>query len=206
MGDSITDVGRNTNNGSQISIGQGYPLLVTGRLGVKYPGQFNFVNTGVSGNRVVNIYARIKADVWNYAPDVHSILIGVNDVWHELNGNGVENDRYDAVYRMYISDTLKRFPNMKIIIMEPFVLHGSATDEHWDMFEPEVALRAATAKKIAADFGLSFLPLQKMFDDACKICPASYWLADGVHPTPAGHQLIADAWLDLFEKEIVKGL
>jgi len=204
MGDSITDAGRNTERGSLISIGQGYPMLIDGKMSVKYPGRFEFVNTGISGNRVVDIYARIKADMWNHAPDVLSILIGVNDVWHEVSGgNGVDADRFENVYRMYIADTLKRFPNMKVIAMEPFVLRAQATDEAWEYFSSETALRAKAVKKVADEFGLVWLPLQKMFDDACQIQPAEYWLGDGVHPTPAGHQLIADAWLEVFEKEII---
>ena len=80
LGDSITDVGRNTTNGSLVSIGQGYPLLVDACLSVKYPGEYAFENLGVSGNRIVDVYARIKIDCWNHGPDLVSVLIGVNDV------------------------------------------------------------------------------------------------------------------------------
>ena len=75
MGDSITDAGRNRAAGSQVAIGQGYPLLTSAYLGMKYPGKFEFINNGISGNRIVDLYARIKADVWNHEPDVLSILI-----------------------------------------------------------------------------------------------------------------------------------
>ena len=128
MGDSITDAGRNRAAGSQVAIGQGYPLLTSAYLGMKYPGKFEFINNGISGNRIVDLYARIKADVWNHEPDVLSILIGVNDVWHEFGGrNGVETERFDKVYRMFIDDTLNVLPNIKIMILEPFVLCASAT-------------------------------------------------------------------------------
>lgn len=204
MGDSITDSGRCVGNGSTISIGQSYPMLIDGRLSVDYPGKFEFVNTGISGHRVVDLYARIKRDFWNHTPNVFSCLIGINDVWHEQDGNGVENERFDAVYRMLVGDTLKRFPDMKMILMEPFVLRGEATEKNWDMFARETALRAATVKRIAADFGQVFLPLQDKFDAACKICDAAYWTPDGVHPSPAGHQLIADAWIEAFKKHILR--
>lgn len=204
IGDSITDVGRNTNNGSLLSMGQGYPLLTSARLSVKYPGQFTFVNTGISGNRIVDVYARVKADVWNHNPDVLSILIGVNDVWHEFgNKNGVDAKRFYNVYDMLLRDTLERFPSMKIIAMEPFVLHGGATDGAWDIFYNETRLRAEAVKKAADRYNALYLPLQDMLDKACEICPADYWLGDGVHPTPAGHQLIADAWIEAFEANIL---
>lgn len=204
QGDSITDVGRNTDRGSTISMGQGYPLLVDARLSVKYPQQLQFLNFGISGNRVVDIYSRIKADFWNHQPDVFSLLIGVNDVWHEVgHHNGVDARRFENVYRMLIDDTLRELPNLKIIAMEPFVLPGTATTGLEDYFRTEVSARAEAVRRVAGEYQLIFLPLQKLLDDACALAPASYWLSDGVHPTPAGHQLIADAWIDTFEKHIL---
>ncbi|MBQ4192887.1 MAG: SGNH/GDSL hydrolase family protein [Clostridia bacterium] len=202
LGDSITDVGRNTNNGSLISIGQGYPLLVDACLSVKYPGEYTFENLGISGNRIVDVYARIKADCWNRKPDLVSILIGVNDVWHEFGGhNGVEADRFYNVYKMLVTDTKRALPeSRKMILMEPFVLKASATEGAWEAFRSETEKRAEAVRRIAGETGQIFLPLQAMFDEAAQKMPASYWLGDGVHPTPAGHGLIADAWVKCFEE------
>lgn len=203
LGDSITDVGRNTNNGSLISMGQGYALMVSGQLSVRYPGRFSFVNRGISGNRSVDIYARIKADCWNLQPDVISILVGVNDVWHEFAaGNGVESDRFYRVCRALVTDTQAALPDAKLMLLEPFVLQGTATEKNWEAFRREVFLRAEAVKKIAEETGARFVPLQDTLESACSSCPASYWLGDGVHPTPAGHQLIADAWVKAFETMI----
>ena len=204
QGDSITDVGRNRNSGSTVSIGQGYACLIDGRLSVDYPGKFEFVNLGISGNRIVDVYARINCDCWNLEPDVISVLIGVNDVWHEFGGkNGVEADRFYEVYKLLVANTLKRLPAVRMILMEPFVLKASATEGAWDLFSGEVKKRAEVVKTVAGEFGQIFLPLQDMFDEAEKVMPASYWLADGVHPSPAGHQLIADRWIGVFKKEIL---
>ena len=204
QGDSITDVGRNTDRGSLQSIGQGYALMVTGELGARYPGQYTFENRGISGNRIVDLYARIKVDCWNLEPDVISILLGVNDVWHEFgNKNGVEANRFENVYRMLIEDSLAKLPNVKLILLEPFALPGTATEGKWNEFFVEVVKRSQIVQKLAQEYQLSFVPLQKKLEDACKLCPAEYWLGDGVHPTPAGHRLIADAWLEVFQREIV---
>lgn len=202
LGDSITDAGRNNTNGSLSSIGQGYPLIVSAALGAKYPSKYSFDNTGISGSRIVDLYARIKTDAWNKEPDLISILIGVNDVWHELGDipNGVDAERFERVYRMLLSDTVKRFPNVKFLLLEPFVLRASATEEQWDIFQKEVALRAHIVKLLAHEFRASFIGLQEKFDQACVRAPASYWIGDGVHPTLAGHQLIADAWLEGFNQ------
>ena len=205
QGDSITDTGRNTNAGSLIAIGQGYAMIIDGKLSVSYPGKFTFENRGISGSRIVDVYSRIKCDCWNLEPDVLSLLIGVNDVWHEVAAmNGVDEKRFCNVYRMLVADTLERFPDMKMILMEPFVLKASATEGAWDTFYSETRKRAEVVRRVAEEFRQTFLPLQTMFEEAASLCPASYWLGDGVHPTPAGHQLIADKWLAAFEKEILR--
>ena len=205
QGDSITDAGRNANSGSLIPIGQGYAMIAAAYIGAKYPGEFEFVNRGVSGNRIVDLYARIKGDGWNDSPAVLSVLIGVNDVWHGLDwNNGVNPRRFRNIYRMLIEDTLIESPNTKMLIMEPFVLKGTANEAKWDRFEPMVYENAAIAKEVAAEFGQVFLPLQEVFNKACGVQPASYWLGDGVHPTVAGHQLIANEWIKCFEENFVK--
>ena len=204
QGDSITDTGRNTERGSLLNIGQGYAMICASTLAAKYPNQFSFINRGISGNRIVDVYSRIKADCWNLTPDVLSILIGVNDVWHEIGGqNGVDADRFYRVYKMLVEDTKKALPDVRMILMEPFVLNCGATADNWDYFKTETALRAEAVKTIASECGQIFLPLQKMLDDACTLAPAEYWVGDGVHPTVAGHKLIADAWMRTFEEKIL---
>ena len=198
QGDSITDAGRARDNDS--NVGVGYPVLVKGTLGFEHPGEYTFFNRGISGNRVVDVYARIKSDIINLKPDVMSILIGVNDVWHEIaHQNGVELDRFERVYRMLIEDTLKVLPNVKIMILEPFVLEACSTTEHWDFFKTEVSKRAEMAKKIAEKYNLPFIPLQAGFDMLATKAPNEYWLGDGVHPTPAGHEYIKSQWLEAFK-------
>lgn len=198
QGDSITDTGRNTNNGSLMSVGQGYALICSAKLGAEFPQKYRFINKGISGNRICDLYSRIKCDCWNDSPDVLSILIGVNDVWHDLNGNGVEPDRFYTLYKLYLTDTIKRIPDIKFMLLEPFVLPGSATSDHWDHFSSRVPENARLVKQLAEETGAVFVPLQKVFDDAAKIAPNDYWLGDGVHPTVFGHQLIADAWIKAF--------
>ena len=201
QGDSITDAGRNR---EQLCLGKGYPVMIGGELGAHFPGKYTFDNKGVSGNRIVDVYARIKVDCWNLEPDVISLLIGVNDVWHEFgNKNGVEPDRFEKVYRMLIEDTKGKLPNIKFMLMEPFVLPGRATEAAWEDFSGTVYQLAEIVQKLAKEYNLSFVPLQEKLNAACKLCPPEYWLGDGVHPTAAGHRLISDAWLEVFHKEIV---
>ncbi len=197
QGDSITDAGRDRNNFDYR--GNGYPTLVAGRIGLDRPGEFRFLNTGVSGDRIVDINSRIKRDLINLQPDYVSILIGINDVWHEVGGrNGVDNDKYFRTYCEILEEVQRMCPGVKIFILEPFVLKASATKDNWDVFDRETRKRAASAKKAAEQFGCVFVPLQDRFDKACKTAPADYWLLDGVHPSAMGHELIARALTEAF--------
>ena len=203
QGDSITDCGRNGENGSLCEIGQGYALMVAGELGVRDPGKYEFVNRGISGNKVVDVYARIKKDIWNLKPDIISVLLGVNDVWHDIEfQNGVDAERFERVYSMLIEDTLKALPGVEFILMEPFVLPGRSTDEKWEIFEKEVALRGKSVKKLSEKYNTKFVPLQERFNELCDVCEPSYWLGDGVHPTVAGHGIIKQEWIKVFDKQI----
>lgn len=198
QGDSITDAGRSREDNA--NLGLGYPTLVKGELGFECPGQYVMLNRGISGNRVVDLYARIKADIINLKPDVMSILIGVNDVWHELGGhNGVDAEKYFKIYSMLIEEIKEALPEVKIMILEPFVLKAAATEENWEVFRTEVPKRAEKAKAIAEKYDLPFIPLQDKFDEAAKLAPNDYWLRDGVHPTTEGHELIKREWIKAFK-------
>ena len=199
QGDSITDAGRNRE--AEGDMGKGYPILVKAELAFENPGEYTFINKGISGNRVVDVYARIKNDIINLKPDIMSILIGVNDVWHEVAfTNGVDADKYMKIYSMLIEEVKAALPDIKIMILEPFVLKGTATTDAWEIFEKEVAKRAEKAKEISEKYNLPFIPLQKKFDELTKKAPSDYWLGDGVHPTPAGHELIKREWIKAFNK------
>ena len=199
QGDSITDAGRNENNGSKMSIGQGYAALTAGHLMLEKPTEFEFFNRGVAGNKIEDMYKRMQLDCWDLCPDVISILIGVNNVWVDSKEEEVEdNTVVEQNFRMLTEETLKKLPKVKMIIMEPFLLKGSTTTCHWERFRREVEKRAASAQKISREFGQSFVPLQKILDElACTYSP-EYWIADGVHPSLAGHAVIAREWLKIF--------
>lgn len=202
QGDSITDMMRSRENDKFLGIG--YPVLVGAELGLDYPNKYEFLNRAVSGNRIVDLYARIKSDIINLKPDVISFLIGINDVWHELDDrhNGVDAEKYYTIYSMLISEIKAALPETQIMILEPFVLKGEGTEKEWEYFRTETDKRAEKAKKIAEKFNLKFVPLQSKFDDAERLADSSYWLWDGVHPNYPGHEIIKREWIKAF-KEIV---
>ena len=209
QGDSITDCGRNREDITHT--GTGYATMVKGELGAAYPEKYFFINKGISGHRIVDVYARIKSDIINLKPDYISLLVGVNDVWHELGGecNGVSVEKYEKIYGMLIEEIREALPEIKIMILEPFVLQGLKTvateeePERWKMFDIEVHKRAAAAKRIATKYNLTFVPLQEKFDVACRNAEPSYWLYDGVHPTAMGHNLIMKEWIKAFWEKCI---
>lgn len=205
QGDSITDAGRDRNN--YYGLGWGYAYLVKGTLGVECPNDYEFLNRGVSGNRIVDLYARIKADFINLKPDYASIYIGVNDVWHEIESqNGVDTPKFEKIYTMLIDEVQAACPGIKLIIIAPYVLEGRNTcnteekPDRLERFQKDVAEKVAVAKKIAEKYGLPLIELQPAFDEACKKAPAEHWTGDGVHPTVCGHELIKRLWIETFEK------
>ena len=130
-----------------------------------------------------------------------SILIGVNDVWHDFaeSPNGVDAEKFYKVYDMLIEEVKAALPGIKIMILEPFALKGSATEAHWDEFRAETEKRAEKAKLIAEKHSLPFIPLQAQFDALCEKAEPSYWLRDGVHPTAMGHEFIKNEWLKAYK-------
>lgn len=197
QGDSITDAGRLRD--SDRVTGWGYALLTTAALTYERPGEYECFNRGISGDRIVDVYARMKADIVNLHPDVMSILIGVNDVWHELaKENGVSAEKFYKVYRMLLEEVRAELPDIKLMLLEPFALPGTATNEFYDAFRAEVALRADAVRRLAEEFGAAFVPLQAGFDELSHRTSPDVWLLDGVHPTPAGHEYIKNRWLAAF--------
>ena len=205
QGDSITDCGRPRND--FYGMGNGYANLVKASLGTDFPGEYEFINRGVSGDRIVDLYARIKADFINLKPDYASIYIGVNDTWHEIsNANGVDTAKFEKIYSMLIDEIRETCPDTKLMIIAPYVLEGSATcniaekPQRLDFFRKDVAEKAAVARRIAEKYDLPLIELQPVFDEACKEAEPTYWTADGVHPTANGHELIKRLWLEVFQK------
>ena len=205
QGDSITDCGRSRDD--FYGMGNGYANLVKATLGMENPDVYEFVNRGISGNRIVDLYARIKSDFINLKPDYASIYIGVNDAWHEICWqNGVDTDKFEKIYIMLIDEIKAACPDTKLFIISPFVLEGKSTcnteeiPDRLEQFEKDVAEKAVVSKKIAEKYNLPLVELQPAFDEACKKASPDYWTVDGVHPTACGHEIIKRLWLEAFQK------
>lgn len=198
QGDSITDAGREKEKelpNSAWSFGNGYAMIAAASLLNNMP-EKNLViyNRGISGNKVYQLAERWDKDCLDLKPNVLSILIGVNDYWHTRNGNYDGTvDIYENDYMKLIERTKKALPDAKLVLCEPFyVLKTSAVDESW--VEPMKQYQAA-ARRVSDAFETIWVPFQQIFDAAIEHAPGTYWTPDGVHPSMAGAQLMAEAWL-----------
>ena len=198
QGDSITDAGRDKQlelANQARSFGNGYALMTAAFLLEQLAEKgLTIYNRGISGNKVYQLAERWEKDCLDLRPKVLSILIGVNDYWHMRNG------RYDGTPEIYESDfrtllrrTREALPGIRLIICQPFILPGTtAVDESW--LEPFSVYQEAAAK-VSGEFDAIWVPFQEAFNKALGKAPASYWTADGVHPSMAGAQLMAETWL-----------
>ena len=198
QGDSITDNGRTKEvliPNHTIAMGWGYTGIISGALLEARPrDDLKFFNRGISGDRIIDMYARWNLDALNIKPDVLSILIGVNDTWHGFaSNNGVDVKRYAAIYRLLLSHTREVLPAIQFVLCEPFVLKCGPVEGPW---VDEIAQRQEVVRDLAGEFDAVLVPFQAALDAKLTDAPPEHWADDGVHPTPAGHVVLARCWMD----------
>ena len=205
QGDSITDMkwGRNQRDRNHY-LGHSYVYLIASRLHTDMPGaKLNFLNRGMSGHTVANLKARWQKDAIDLKPDVLSILIGVNDVGRSMRSNtGLDLKAFEADYRTILAQSRKANPDLKIVLLEPFVLPVTRLKEKaaWDAWRGRIDKLRPVVAKLAGDYKAILLKTQDIFDAAAKRTEPSHWIWDGVHPLPQGHELIARNWIETVAK------
>jgi DNA-binding beta-propeller fold protein YncE len=196
QGDSITDGGRQrTGTDYNHIMGQDYAYILAAQLGAEYPERnLTFLNRGISGERVTDLAARWQTDTLDIKPNVLSILVGINDTL--ATGDRTETvEQYEAIYDSLLANTIAALPATKIVLGEPFILPAGKYKENYSAQLAEVKKRQAVVAKLASKYHLPLIPYQSIFDEACKKAPADHWSWDGIHPTYAGHGLMAQEWL-----------
>lgn len=204
QGDSITDGNRTRDNDWNHVMGHGYAYLAASRLWFDYPKRdYHFFNRGVSGNRVPDLLQRWETDTINIKPDLLSILVGINETDIEVKGNTSSTpEAYERDYRKLLQQTKTALPDVRLVICEPFILPVGRVKAKFDEYSKALSPRQAIAKKLADEFGAIFIPYQQIFNEALERAPAEYWIWDGIHPMPAGHELMARQWIKYVHKHI----
>ena len=178
QGDSITDAGRNRED--FYSLGYGYPLLVAAHLTAEYPGEYEYVNRGIGGDLLVDLYNRRQADLLDLAPDYLSIFIGTNDAWAELDqGRPIETDAFEEMYDDLLKEIFAAYPKVKVMLISPAIMEGvfsRNTEEQPDrlnQFRIHVASRIEVVREIAKKYDLPFVNMQEVYDVVCAEAAAS---------------------------------
>ena len=192
QGDSITDANRNRANIHDL--GQGYAKYAAPLIREAKPDiECEFIDLGISGNRSDDILARTQTDIVDIDPDVVSMLIGINDVWHRhSHGREMTDEQFEANYRTVL-ERIRKETHAKILILCPFLL-PSADKEDW---RDEVERIAAIVRRLANEYADAYLPLDEKFAAALPTAPTPmHYSDDGVHPNAAGAQFIGGLYCE----------
>ncbi|WP_407389414.1 SGNH/GDSL hydrolase family protein [Carnobacterium jeotgali] len=201
IGDSVTDGDRDRTTAS--ALGQGYPLIIAKTLTKHYPElELTFFNRGIGGDKLSDMAARWREDCLVLKPTIVSILIGINDTWHTVGqeqfGRIEQLQRFEQQYRSLL-ESLQKELKCQIVLMEPFVLPYPKDREAW---RRDLDPRIQVVRKLANEFQADLIPLDGILNTiGIKKNYAYLTGEDGVHPTPAGHGTIANAWLKAVEKD-----
>ena len=197
QGDSITDAGRDRKN--YHDLGSGYPKYAAEFINQAHPDMdIEFINLGKSGNRTGQLFDRLHQDVIEIQPDIVSILIGINDIWHRYAFDMVAtyDEQIELNYRCILKE-LRDKTNAKIMIISPFLLDCNDKDQIREDLKSVLPI----IKKIADEYADVYVPLNEYFDEAMKTMPEpSYYSLDGVHPNTNGAVFIGKIYSETIEK------
>ncbi|MHB8064535.1 MAG: SGNH/GDSL hydrolase family protein [Ruminiclostridium sp.] len=191
QGDSVTDCGRAREDESDL--GFGYAILIASWLEALYPEKnIKFINKGISGDRVCDLKARWQEDCIKLQPTFVSILVGINDCWRRYDSNDPTSpEEFEKTYREILTQ-IKENTQANILLCEPFVLPYPVDRQQWrEDLDPKIHV----VRSLAREFNTLLLPLDGIFNSVDVQKKPGFWAADGVHPTMAGHALIAQEWL-----------
>ena len=189
QGDSITDAGRDKRN--YYDLGRGYPKYAAALIAQRHP-EIEFIDLGISGNRSGQLFDRSTADIIDLQPDVVSILIGINDLWHRYSKSAIPttDEQFELNYRTLLSE-IRRRTSAKIMIICPFLLDAEKTQH----LRPDLDRIIPIVEKLAAEFADVYMPLDAIMTEAMKTQPEPlYYSADGVHPNQNGAAFIGEAY------------
>ena len=197
QGDSITDAGRDRRN--YFHLGGGYPAFAAPLIKEAHPElELEFINLGIGGNRTGQLFDRLYPDAVALKPDVVSILIGINDVWHRYGWDrvGTTDAQIELNYRS-ILERLRKETDAKIMILAPYLLDCEDKAE----IREDLKTVLDIVRRLADEYADAYIPLDELFDEALKTQPEpKYYSGDGVHPNANGARFIGEHYAKAIEK------
>jgi lysophospholipase L1-like esterase len=197
IGDSITDCGRARPVAEAVSwdLGNGYVALIHALLSGACPKRhIRIRNVGISGNTVRDLAARWQSDVLDLKPDWLSIMIGINDVWRQFDAPlqtewHVSLDEYAAVLEQLVRATR---PQLKgLVLMTPYFIEPNRADPMRAMMDRN----GEVVRQLAGRYQAILVDTQAAFDCVLTEVHPMALASDRVHPTLAGHMILARAFL-----------
>jgi lysophospholipase L1-like esterase len=197
QGDSITDGNRGRNNDPNHIMGHGYAFSIASRVGAAFPQKnLSFYNRGISGNKITDLASRWQNDTLDIKPNLLSILIGVNDTDSVVRQKDIVTaEKFEREYRLLLNETKTKLPECLLVLCEPFILAVGRVKDNWSLWNTEIQKRQRVVANLSNEYGVVFVPFQNVFNKAATRANPQYWIWDGIHPTVAGHELMAREWL-----------
>lgn len=190
FGDSITELGVKKDKYT------GYIVKMDSMLKAeKKDGEYELIGSGISANKVYDLYLRMEDDVLSKNPDVVVIYVGVNDVWHKtLLGTGTDADKFEKFYQAIIN-------KLKAKGIKPVLCTPAVVGEKNDMSNPldgDLNRYSNIIRDLAKKNTLPLVDLRKMFIDYLKDHnpkneEKNILTYDRVHMNEKGNQFLADA-------------
>ena len=198
QGDSITDAGRDRAN--YHDLGRGYPKYAAEFIKASHPEtEFEFIDLGISGNQTKDLVARLEKDFVEIQPDIVSIMIGINDVWHNAaNKTWIPNEVFEERYRTVLT-AIKEKTGAKIMIIEPFLVPVADKNFFREDLDPKIQI----VRALAREFADVYLPTDGLLASAFIGEDPLSFAADGVHPTAKGAELIGK-WYAQYAETLLK--
>lgn len=195
QGDSITD--SNRDYADYHNLGNGYAKYASELLKERHPEiDFEFIDLGISGNQTKDLVDRLEKDFIEIQPDIVSILIGINDVWHYAakDSQWLDNDIFEERYRTVL-EAIKNKTNAKIMMLEPFLIPV----EDKNFFREDLNPKIDIIRKLAREYADVYLPTDGLLQSALIGNDPLTFARDGVHPTAKGAELIGNHYADYIE-------
>lgn len=216
-GDSITHGGRGESMDANHIMGHGFQEMCAAEMALRYAEYTpRFVNRGIGGRNLLRLSQGWEDDVIAFRPSLLTVLIGIND----CKGEEVPPE-WQGMYEKLIDETQEKIPDCTIVLMEPFyqpllpdfdapygnVPHplcepvpfipaGNDTEASLARRKRVMTDMQKVVREIADRKQTVFVPTQARLDENCRRAPVQYFVWDGIHPSIAGHRILADAWLE----------
>lgn len=152
------------------------------------------INRGVAGIRSTEYSYRHMGEVCSLAPDVISVMLGINDTWRRYDSNNPTTAaQYEKSMRSILDSCLS--VGARIVLLAPFAVPGSSVDvSRWH--EEDLNEKIAVCEKLAAEYGALYIDTNKLLNDLQIQNPDIAYTTDGVHPSGDGCRAIAEKWLE----------